>query len=314
MSTIVNDDNFVRAETNRMFAGLQAPAGGVNHWGHLRGLTPLNEQTVIRMNRDTLYSFAIVDVTAGASVTVPDAGERYLSVMVVNQDHFINRIIHEPGTYPLTEDEFDTPYVMLAARILVDAADPEDVRRVNAIQDGLAIAARSGEPFVLPDYDEATFDSTRQALLDQAGHGVSTTHRMFGTREEVDPSIHRVGTAAGWGGLPEHEAYYVIEDPKLPVGTYRITANDVPVDAFWSVSVYDAKGFFRENPLGIYSINNILAAKNDDGSVTVNLGGSGHEPNSIPLPEGWNYTVRMYRPRPEILDGTWTFPAFESVT
>lgn len=134
---------------------------------------------------------------------------------------------------------------------------------------------------------------------------------MFGTRAEVDPMVHRIGTAAGWGGLPEHEAYYVLEDPRLPIGCYRITAKDVPVDAFWSVSVYDANGFFAANDLGAYSVNNISGVKNDDGSVTVHLGGSGEEPNSVPLPEGWNYTERMYRPQPEVLNGSWTFPSFE---
>jgi len=313
MATTVNNDNFVRAESNRMFASIQAQAGGVNRWGHFRNLTPLDEQSVIRMNRDTLYSFAIVDISQGATVTIPDSGERYLSVMVVNQDHFINRIFHEPGTYPVTTDEFDTPYVLLAARVLVDASDPADVEQVNTIQDGFSLTAESDEPFLLPDYDQASFDSTRQALLHEAGSSVSTTHRMFGTKDEVDPAIHRIGAAAGWGGLPEHEAYYVLEDPKLPVGHYRITATDVPVDAFWSVSVYDANGFFQENDLGAYSVNNISGVKNDDGSLTVNLGGDGDQPNSVPLPEGWNYTVRMYRPRPEVLDGTWTFPSFERV-
>jgi hypothetical protein len=311
MATIVNDDNFVRAESNRMFAGIQAQAGGVNRWGHFRALTPLDEQSVIRMNRDTLYSFAIVDISAGATLTIPDSGERYLSVMVVNQDHYINRIFHEPGSYPISTEEFDTPYVLLAARILVDASDPDDVKQVNELQDGFSLTAQSNEPFVLPDYDEASFNTTRQALLSEAGTSVSDTHGMFGTKDEVDPTIHRIGAAAGWGGLPEHEAYYVLEEPQLPVGTYRITAKDVPVDAFWSVTVYDADGFFQKNDLDAYSVNNISGVKNDDGSVTVILGGNGDQPNSLPLTEGWNYTVRMYRPRPEVLNGTWTFPSFE---
>src|ERR1700712_3385775 len=117
MATQVNDDNFVRAESNRMFAGIQAATGGVNRWEHLRAPTAIDEQTVIRMNRDTLYSMAVVDISEGATVTVPDAGERYLSVMVVNQDHYINRIVHDPGTHELTVDEFDTPHVLVGVRV-----------------------------------------------------------------------------------------------------------------------------------------------------------------------------------------------------
>jgi hypothetical protein len=314
MMITVTNDNFVRAESNRMFAGLQAQAGGVNTWKHLRAPAPIDEQTVIRMNRDTLYGIAIVDITHGATVTVPDPGGRYLSVMVVNQDHYINRIFTEPGDYPLTVDEFDTPYVSLAARILVDATDPQDLARVHKIQDGFSLAAASSEPFVLPGYDEASFTATRQALLAEAAKGVHGTHRMFGTKAEVDPGLHRIGAAAGWGGLPEREAYYISQEPHLPVGAYRITAKDVPVDAFWSVTVYGADGFLHKNDLDAYSVNNISGVKNPDGSVTINLGGDGSLPNSLPITEGWNYTVRMYRPRAEILDGTWTFPAFEPVS
>jgi hypothetical protein len=313
MATVVNNDNFVRAESNRMFAGIQAAAGGVNRWNHLRAPTAIDEQTVIRMNRDTLYSMAIVDISHGATVTVPDARERYLSVMVVNQDHYINRILHEPGTYDLTVDAFDTPYVLLGARVLVDASDPEDVAEVNKIQDRFSLEAASSEPFVLPEYDEASFTATRQALLAEAAKGMAGTHGMFGTKDEVDPHTHRIGAAAGWGGLPEKEAYYVSVEPHLPVATYRIDAKDVPVDAFWSVTVYNAEGFFEKNDRDAYSINNISGVKNDDGSVTVNLGGSADHPNSLPLPQEWNYLVRLYRPRPEVLDGSWSFPEFERV-
>ena len=48
----------------------------------------IDKQTVIRMNRDTLYSFAVFDLAAGpATVTLPDAGKRFMSMMVVNEDH-----------------------------------------------------------------------------------------------------------------------------------------------------------------------------------------------------------------------------------
>src|SRR4051812_14420108 len=112
----VNVDNFARAETDRMFAALFGAAESGTEWTHYRTPTPLDRQTVIRMNRDTLYSYAILDISQGATFTIPDAGGRYVSVMVVNQDHYINRIFHEPGEHRLTVDEYDSPYVMVAAR------------------------------------------------------------------------------------------------------------------------------------------------------------------------------------------------------
>ena len=89
----VNADNFARAETDRMLAGLPRDAGGVNTVLHHRGPAPIDHQTVIRLNRDTLYSFAVCDIGAGAVLTVPDAGDRHLPVMIVNEDHYVNRVI-----------------------------------------------------------------------------------------------------------------------------------------------------------------------------------------------------------------------------
>ena len=71
--------------------------------------------------------------------------------MVVNQDHFINRILHEPGEHHLTVEEFDTPWVGVTARVLVDPADEQDVATVNALQDQIAVNANSSRPFEMPD-------------------------------------------------------------------------------------------------------------------------------------------------------------------
>ena len=98
MSEKVTVETFVRAETNRMLANLMAAAGGINRWQHNRVPTPLDKHTVVRMNRDTLYRFAVVDLAGGASVTIPDSGDRYASLMVVNQDHYINRVFHSPAS------------------------------------------------------------------------------------------------------------------------------------------------------------------------------------------------------------------------
>jgi hypothetical protein len=293
-----------------MFASFAADAGGVNLLQHRRAPTPVDDQPVIRMNRDTLYSAAVVDISEGATLTIPDGGERYVSVMVVNQDHYINRVFHEPGRHVLTTDEFDTPWVAVAARVLVDPANEGDVAAVNALQDGFAVEAASSKPFEMPDYDTASFDATRSSLLELA-RGLGGFDHAFGTKADVDPVRHLLGTAAGWGGLPDSEARYVGVEPRLPVGEYELTVRDVPVDGFWSISVYNADGYFEPNDRDAYSVNNVTAKRNDDGSVTVHFGGDDDRPNLLPIMEGWNYTVRLYRPRPEVLDGSWAFPEID---
>ena len=314
MTEKVTVETFVRAESNRMLASLMGAAGGINRWQHNRAPTPLDKQTVVRMNRDTLYSFAVVDLAEGAVVTIPDSGDRYASLMVVNQDHYINRVFHSSGEHELAQADYDTRYVLLAMRVLADPADPDDIAAANAVQDGLDLRARSAEPLQLPDYDEESLTTVRNALK-ELGRTLSSTSGMFGTREAVDPVRHLIGTAIGWGGLPEREAFYETVEPALPVGEYRIVVRDVPVQAFWSISLYNRDGYFEASDEGGCSVNQLTAVKEPDGSVIVHLGGCADgRPNCLRLMEGWNYTVRLYQARAEILDGSWTFPAVEPVT
>ena len=308
MSIVVNVDNFARAETDRMMAAISARAGGINAVFHNRDFAPLDQQTVIRENRDTLYTAAVVDISRGATLTLPDRGERYLSAMVINQDHYINQVIHDAGEHPLTVELYDTDYVVVAIRILVDPTDPDDLAAVHALQDGIGLETNSARPFALPDYDDTSLTATRAALLELSS-GIAGFARCFGRRADVDPVRHLVTTASAWGGLPETEAFYVNVQPGLPVGEYSITVGDVPVDAFWSVSLYNPAGYFQANDRASYSVNSITAARNADGTTTVNFGGcDGGRPNCLPIMDGWNYLVRLYQPHPEVLDGSWTFP------
>lgn len=65
----------------------------------------------------------------------------------------------------------------------------------------------------------------------------------------------------------------------------------------------------EKNDRNIYSLNNITAKKETDGTVIIQFGGCHDKAkNCLPITKGWNYTVRLYRPRKEILDGTWRFP------
>ena len=108
-----------------------------------------------------------------------------------------------------------------------------------------------------------------------------------------------VATAAGWGGLPRIAAYYELEtvdksDGKTP---YAVTVKDVPVDAFWSITVYNADGYLEANDLGVNSLKHSCAIPNEDGSYTIHFGGCDDgRANCVPITSGWNYTVRIYKP------------------
>ncbi len=306
----VTVDTFIRAESDTMFARLVNRSGALGRWMHSRRPTPLENQPVIRQNRDTLYSTAVVDVSGGAELVLPDAGGRYLSVMVVTQDHHVPFVLHEPGRHRLDEQTCGTPYVLLAARVLADPRDEADLAAAAAVQDGLGIRSASSTPFAPPRYDPVSHAATREHLLALARDATGFDD-AFGARGEVGPVHHLLGTAAGWGGLPRSEAVYVSGRNPGP-GRYRLTLRDVPVDAFWSVTVYNGDGYMEPNPSGTVSVNSVTAVPEDDGAVVVRFG-DGDASNTIPTPPHWNYTVRLYRPRAEILRGDWTVPALVPV-
>lgn len=308
-------DNFIRAATDIEFDKYVSLAGGVNRFYHFRDPTPIENQPTIRMNRDTLYSTAVVDISEGATLTLPEVGERYMTAMVVNEDHYINGVFAGGGTYTLDMETFDTPYVIVFVRTLVDSANSEDVAAVNAIQDQMTIAAASAKPFIMPNYDQDRFEALVSTLLPLGAFVSSDSTGTFGAKDKTVPVRHLLGTALGWGGLPENEAFYVHVEPGLPVGEYKIDVPaEVPVDAFWSISLYNAKGFFEPNARNAYSVNSVTGTRNDGGSMTVHFGGCEDDRvNCLPIMENWNYIVRMYRPGQEVLEEEWVFPAVEPV-
>lgn len=311
-ATTVNVLNFARAETDLMFSRLAASVG-LGRWNHTRGLKALGDQPIIRQNRDTLYSSAVVDVREGVTLTLPDTGTRYTSVHVINQDHYTAGILREPGDHALTHEMVGSDYAAVLVRILADPNDPDDLAEVNRLQDAVGLTGGGTGDFPLPDYEAPSQTATREAIL-ALGRGVSTFDNAFGTHAEVDPIMHLLGTAGGWGGLPEYEATYISVDEGLPVADYQLRLKDIPVDAFWSVSVYNAAGYFEPNALGVNSINSLTAVPDADGSVTVHFGEDPTGiPNALPIMPGWNYTLRLYRPHSSVLDGTWVPPRPQAI-
>jgi hypothetical protein len=314
----VTVDNFVRAESDMYMAGLVKDSGGqLGKFHHRREVADVDHQTVIRLNRDTLYSSAVFDLDAGpATIMLPDANGRFMSMQVISEDHYVPAVYYKPGAYTLTRGMLGTRYAAVAIRTLVDPADPADVARVRALQDAITVSQTSSGKFEVPNWDPVSQKKVRDALLvlssTSAGFGGA-----FGKKGEVDPVKRLIGAAAGWGGNPDKDATYLGEAPARNDGVtvHKVIVKDVPVDAFWSISVYNEQGYYEKNALNSYNVNSVTAKKAADGSTTVQFGGcDGRVPNCIPIMKGWNYTVRLYRPRPEILDGRWKFPKAEPVT
>lgn len=310
-STLVNADNFGRAETDLAFAGMVG-TGGFGKLDHNRELTPLDKQVVVRQNRDTLYSGGVFDLDAGpVTITMPEAGGRFMSIQVFDQDQYTHQVGYKPGRYVIDRKSIGTRYAAAAVRTFINPNDPNDLQAAHALQDAIRVDQPGGPgTFEIPDWDAVSQKTIRDALA-VLGDSLPDKNRMFGTKSEVDPVRRLIGVATAWGGNPEKDAMYLNFTPEKNDGTtvHRLVVNEVPVDGFWSVTVYDAKGYFQANPLNAYSFNNVTAQKANDGSVTIQFGGcEGSVPNCLPVTPGWNYLVRLYRPRAEILEGEWKFP------
>jgi hypothetical protein len=247
---------------------------------------------------------------------MPDAGKRYMALQLIDEDDYAPAVYYGPGPRTLTQEAIGTRYVLVLIRTLVDPNDPKDLDQVHVLQDAIKVEQPGGPgKLEVPAWDEPSLLKTRNALI-TLGEGIDSKN-MFGARGEVDSTRHLIGTAVGWGGAPQKAAFYAIHTPTKNDGTtmHRLTVPaKVPVDGFWSISLYNAKGYFQKNDLDLYSLNNVTAKKNADGSVTIQFGGDPKgAPNYLPIMPGWNYTVRLYRARPEVLDGTWKFPEAQPV-
>ena len=310
-SVPVTLDTFIRAETDRYFSAT-VMRGGLGKFGHMRELMPVDRQSVVRANRDTLYSTAVFDLDAGpVTVTLPDADRRYMSLTAINENHEVLGMKYGAGTYRFDRKTAGTRYVLIGVRTLVDPASPTDVSKAWALQDGIGASQPAGPgQFEVPAWDKPSQDALRAALR-VLGQGVPDSRGMFGREAKVDPVRHLVGSAIAWGGNPEKDAFYQIVTPMRNDGAtpYRLTVGKVPVGAFWSVSVYNAQGYFVPNASQAYSLNSLTAKQGEDGSIDIRFGGcTAQVANCLPIMQGWNYMVRYYLPDSSIVEGRWKLP------
>ena len=130
--------NFVRAETDHYMAKYAAQ-GALGRLLHVRQPVSVAEQDVIRMNRDTIYSGGMFDLSEPVTITLPAGDGRFQSMQVINQDHYTVAVEHDPGRYTLTREQVGTRYAAVLIRTFMDPNDADDVARANALQDQIEV-------------------------------------------------------------------------------------------------------------------------------------------------------------------------------
>ena len=170
-------------------------------------------------------------------------------MIVIDEDHYAYMVVYGAGTHTLPRDKVGTRYALAAIRILANPNDPKDVAQVNALQDAVKVEQQGGPgKFEVPNWDGASHKKVRDALV-VLGGTIPDWRHAAGRKGEVDEVRHLIVTATGWGLNPDKDAVYLNVTPGRNDGTtiHKLVVKDVPVDGFWSISLYGADGFFRKS-------------------------------------------------------------------
>lgn len=307
----VTPETYIRAETDRQFGIVVKMAGGVNKAFHFRRPTPLDKQNIVRMNRDTLYSFAVVDTSQSATITVPELPkDRYASVYLVDNDHYCPFVIYSSGTHELPRD---TEYLGVGVRIQVfNPNDEDEVALINKLQDQFVIQAQRADPFAKPEWDQPSLNALRAEYEKEFQKFAKYPSDWQGPRGKVNEQTRHLAAAGAWGLFPEWDATYINysgnHDPSVcHTATYAVPENN----AFWSITMYGNDGFIKSEKS---IVNSSTVQLNADGTFTVYFGSAetcGDVPNRLDVTEGWNFLMRIYRPGKSVLEGAYKLPEAE---
>jgi len=309
-------------------------------------LTVAGEDIVVRMNNDTYYKLAFIHLAKGPVVlTSASADSERFSSFQIMDDRNVNfrNVIRPEGKFSLyfgekpeqlTGEAIESPSELVALIVRVEVKDKNndgDTNQAKEIFNGITISGPEYTELptldLLSKYDEAVVTEATKRIDET----FSTTpfNDLVAGLNDVPSKVSYLqlaaGTKGGWGGpITSHSAYETIlydvdgKEMKGTNGIYAVTTEEPPVDAFWSITVYDTGrgGFLHPNKHNLYHINNTAAVKNADGTVTLLFKQSCEETdnNCLEVPAGrFDLTTRYYLPKEVIRSGEWKLPLPELV-
>ena len=294
---VVTRDNFVVAETDRYFTEL-TKSNPVNTIRHSRSFSNVENQVVIRENKDCLYSHAVVDVSKGAVIKNPP-WDKYSIIQVIDEHEYSFAHLYPGDSIKITPDMVSMgSYVWLNIRTEVRPENGDGFYDAHKHQDAYVIEAASAVPYQSKGFDEASLTAMRNELLKEAPK--VSSWMAFGTKDAVDPEQFLIAAAGGWAGLPKEHAVYwpkIVPKGKAAEGApSKLTLPRAPLEydkgGFFSVTTYGPDAFIATKD---YAYSNRTAENNEDGSVTFYFNAPG-KPNNMTTVKGWNMTLRFYRP------------------
>ena len=292
----VTEDNYVQAETDWNFAGQQSKAS-INTWTHNDRVTEQN-QIIIRSNADVVYSTALVDVSEGATLSIPKRENGALQLIhYMDENHLTHGVIYAGESVTVTPDDLTSgEYIYILARTKVT----DDLEETKAAQRSMVIDAKSARPYVSKGFSAAEVEAFRNKLIDEVNSGnvVVDGSKAFGTTlDDVEYQSYFYASALGWGGLPPQHAQYtalvkgqgsdaicqtlIIPKPNL----------DYEHGGFFSLTTYNSESWIEGDN---FYIGHERMKDNGDGTMTIDF--NCDTPYSVTVGQGWGGTFRLYKP------------------
>lgn len=317
----VNDKNYALAMLD-MAMQKEFAQGADNAWNHHRSPMPLDAQPAPMMNKDTLYSFAILDARGDIAITLPESGGRYMSLHVVNHEHVTYKVFYGSGRHIIPADE-TTDFIMVDVRIRVNSQNTEDLKKANALQDKYRIEHLNG-------YNPESFRAT-QWNMDDFNHihakyvNIAQKEGVLGTMGTVDAPVSTAdrnrGVSIATGLLPDDAAVYLTAEYKLEKGktykaTYPIPDMVDPKLGFYSITIYGDDQYLhtvKGSTISNYEIKNNSGGRSFDIHY-VSEETFGVHPNELIMPtETFWINMRIYMPGDSVKSGSYTLPVPEKI-
>ena len=316
----------------------------LNKWvlGAKPRLVKAGQDRVVRMNNDTFYKMAFIDLRDGPVILAAQVKDqsRFVSFQLMD-DRNVNyrNVIHPDGEYTLYRgtvpetvrgEGIPVPSDLSVVIVRVEVRDPgdeEDLATAAAVFNTITVEGPTADSFfevdLLSGFSEAVAAEANYRM-DEAFRRIPFRLTVAGPEQEPGEHVpalnHAAGTKGGWGGPgTEHSSYETIffGQDQQPLdatrGDYTVTTEAPPVDAFWSLTVYDTErgGFLHPNSRDRYHLNGSMSEPNDDGTYTFLFKQACVETdrNCLEVPAGrFDIAARYYLPSEAIRSGEWVLP------
>ena len=290
----VDRSNLIEAESDKYFFELQAK-GPVNVFQHRRDVADMDNQLIVRENRDTLYSFGIVDVSKGATFTLPES-DIYQSIMILDQSQYVVAVIYSGESITISREDLSFgEHVYAAIRTSVKSSTPDEIKEAQRLQDLVTVRAGSDKPYVHAGYDQEEREELRLELEKEAADLVIANAFGPADKPSLTDNDRLLGASMGWGGLDTADAHYelfIAPDNSGVCSSLTFDKPELKDKGFFSITTYGPDAFIHTDN---FALSSYAMKPNTDGTYTVNFNCEGAT-NNLDVVEGWTGVLRMYTP------------------